>query len=58
MSYDQKCYDLAQEFLGDCEIKNQKCQDVAADEIAQAIQTAIEDTISDLFDRNIIAAKP
>ena len=47
MSYDQSCYDLAKEFLSDEEFDSEKnCA-----ELAQRIQTAIEDFIAELHDQ-------
>lgn len=43
MAYDLKCYDLAEDFLGDEPHLNTEKR---RDELAQIIQTAIEDFIS------------
>ena len=49
MSYDQKCYDLAEAFLGD--IQN-PVKHGDADALAQEIQTVIEDYLQQIEERD------
>lgn len=55
MSYDVKCYVLAQLFLDDCDTKNAHTgadhKKELAEELAQIIQTTIEDFIAEELTR-------
>ena len=53
MSYDEKCYTLAEEFLSD---EPQLTGDVYKHELAQIIQTAIEEAIA-LWNDALVAGK-
>ena len=57
MSYDTKCYDLAEAFLEDYDTPHLAAYKLAAEEIAQAIQSTIEDALSDLTKRNVVREK-
>ncbi len=52
MSYDRKCLDLAEHFMSDEPEMN--CEE-ACDELAQVIQTAVEDWIADRRDERGLA---
>ena len=47
-SYDEKCYELAEQFLRDYDVISPATNALVADRIAQRIQQGIEDDLSDL----------
>lgn len=54
MSYDVKCYRLAEDFLDDYVVPNKVTLEKVAGQIAQAVQDCIEDEIADLLERKMI----
>jgi len=64
MSYDPKCWDLAVEFLEDCDISGDNVSEErenfknAKERVAQAIQDAIEDELDTLVTLGLIKERP